>query len=260
MESSWDFPIHRFEHGELSEIKDPVITEMRVVLDVNDGALRFAMLCLPCDIEALAVGFLIGEGALARIEDLESVTYFPPEQTLYARGNFDEEVLSNMTLRWTWGTGCGGGGTSRDMESPGLAPIESQMTVSPEALIELSEVFYKKTGLWRRTGGAHACALTDGKDILLFAEDVGRHNAFDKIIGKAAMDGIDTSDKIVLTTGRLSGEIISKTVACRVPILASRSAVTSLAVKLSHKAGLTVVGFLRGKRFNVYNGDARITG
>ncbi len=89
--------------------------------------------------------------------------------------------------------------------------------------------------LWKRTGGVHACALADGERPIIVAEDVGRHNAFDKVIGRAFLEGIDTADKLMLTTGRLSGEMVSKAVAARLALLVGRGAVTALAVDLARR-------------------------
>ncbi len=258
MDLAGEYPIQRFESGELNSKMDPVITEARIELDVNDGQLRLAMLCLPQELEALAVGFLVAEGALRRREDLKVVEYQPKQNKVILKGDFDADVLESITLRWTWGTGCGGGGTSRDLNSSAYKSIDSGKAVTAVKLLALFEQFNHLPGLWRTTGGVHTCALADENRIIHFAEDVGRHNAFDKIIGKAFIDGTNLTDKLVITTGRLSAEIVSKAVACGLPILVSRSAVSSLAIKLAGRFGMTLVGFLRGKRLNVYTGFQRI--
>ena len=253
-----DCAIRQFRDGQWSAADDPVIREQRIELDVNDGQVRMAMLCLPRDLEALAAGFLLGEGALRSRNDLEGVEYLPQEQKLAVRGNFDAEALENINVRWTWGTGCGSGGTSRDVDRGPYAPVGEGPTVAPQRLIELAGWFAKRSELWRSTGGVHMCALADCEHLVAVAEDVGRHNAFDKVVGMAVLEGIDVSDKIVLTTGRLSGEIVSKAVACGITVLVSRSAVTSLAVALARRFGVTLVGFLRAGRMNVYTGFQRI--
>jgi len=217
------------------------------------------MLCLPRDLQALAVGFLMGEGALRDPGDLESVEVLADERKVVVRGDFDADALEGISLRWTWGTGCGGGGTSRDMDAPAFAQVPRGLTVTAGQLRKLAEDFHSRTTLWRQTGGVHACALAEPERILFLAEDVGRHNAFDKVVGLAALDGVGRSDKLAITTGRLSAEIVSKAVACGVPLLASRSAVTGLAIDLAKRFGLTLVGFLRGKRMNVYTGYQRVT-
>lgn len=258
MELIEEYPIRRIAADRSKAVADKVISEARVELDVNDGQVSLALLCLPQDLEALAVGFLLGEGALRRREDLTSVEVLPAEGRVCVRGDFDADAIEAIARRWTWGTGCGGGGTGRDLDAPAYGSVGQGPTVVPERLVELAREFRARATLWRQTGGVHACALADAEGIVAFAEDVGRHNAFDKIMGKALLEGIDIADKLVLATGRLSAEIVSKAVACGLPILVSRSAVTGLGVKLARRFGLTLVGFLRGRRLNVYTGYQRI--
>lgn len=259
MQPDKECPIRRFEDGVGRSAADRVIHEARIELNVNDGQLRLAMLCLPIDLEALAVGFLAGEGALKDPADLDRVQWLPESGQVLLDGDFDADVLENIRTRWAWGTGCGGGGTSRDMNAPARGTVGAGPAVTPDQLLTLAEQFRRKTTLWRQTGGVHACALAEATGIALFAEDIGRHNAFDKVNGRAFLDRVDLADKIMLATGRLTAEIVSKAVSCRVPMLVSRSAVTSLAVDLARRFGLTLVGFLRGRRMNVYTGYQRVT-
>jgi len=253
-----DCPIRRFEDGQPTSMVDKVITEARIELDLIAGKQSVGMLCLPCDLESLAVGFLIGEGALRQRSDLHEVRANIEKNKVFIRGDLDEDALEAMANRWTWGTGCGSGGTGRDLDSPAFGRVGQGLTVGPDKLIEMAKIFTSKADMWKSTGGLHACALADNEQILLFAEDVGRHNAFDKIMGRAFLDGIDVADKLVLMTGRLSAEIVSKAVACGLSMLVSRSAVTALGAKLAGRFGVTLVGFLRGKRLNVYTGFERV--
>jgi FdhD protein len=259
MDLTQEYPIRRFEAGQSKAVPDKVIAEARIELDINDGSHVLAILCLPQDLEALAAGFLLGEGILRRREDVTGLEVRAAEGRVLVRGRFDPDALDALSRRWTWGTGCGAGGTSRDLDTAVYAPVGPGKAVSPDRLLELWRGLEAKAGLWRQTGGVHACGLAGEEGILVFAEDVGRHNAFDKVMGRALLDGIDVSDKLVLTTGRLSAEIVSKAVACRLPMLATRSAVTSLAVKLARRFGVTLVGFLRGRRLNVYTGFERVS-
>ncbi|MCP4375722.1 MAG: formate dehydrogenase accessory sulfurtransferase FdhD [bacterium] len=253
-----DCPIRRFENGQPNAMVDKVITEARIAVDLNDGKHSLAMLCLPHNLESLAVGFLVGEGALRNRSELHDVRVNVENDKVFMHGDFDEDALEAMSNRWTWGTGCGSGGTGRDLDEPAFARVGQDLTVGPNKLIELTKTFTEKADMWKTTGGLHACALADTEKVLLFAEDVGRHNAFDKIMGRAFLDEIDVSDKMVLMTGRLSAEIVSKAVACGLSMLVSRSAVTALGAKLAGRFGMTLVGFLRGKRLNVYTGFDRI--
>lgn len=252
MDLSREHPIRRFEDGRFTSVADTVVNETRIELDVNDGQLRLAMLSLPRDLEALAVGFLISEGALRRVEDLSSVEFRPDERKVVVRGDLDAEALEALSRRWT------GGGRADDLDSPAYAPVGAGPRVEPQALLELLRRFHLKLELWRRTGGVHACALASATEILLLAEDVGRHNAFDKVIGLAAMHGVGVAENIVITTGRLSARVVSKAVVCGAAMLVSHCAVTGLAIELARRFGVTLVGFARGRRLNVYTGHERV--
>lgn len=251
-------PIRRFSSGRFASTADDVISETRIELDINDGQLTLAMLCLPQDLEAMAIGFLRGEGVLSKAAEVREIKVTQPENKVLVRGDFDAEALEAVRLRWTWATGCGAGGTGRDLSGEIYKPVGQGPVIHPDKLLGMMADFHHKTSLWRQTGGVHACALADTERIILFAEDVGRHNAFDKIMGMATMDNIPLEDKLALTTGRLSAEIVSKAVACRLSVLVSRGAVTDLAAELARRFGLTLVGFARGRRLNVYTGYQRI--
>ncbi len=258
MELIREYPIWRHDAAGAAPATDKVVAEARIELEVNDGQLRLAMLALPRELEALAVGFLLGEGALRDSADLSGVEVLEGGAKVAVRGDFDADVLEAIGRRWTWGSGCGRGGTSRDLDSSAYSRLPSGPQVPAETLTELMTRFQRAGELWRQTGGVHACALAGSEGIILLAEDVGRHNAFDKVVGGAVLAGIDLAGKFILATGRLSAEIVSKAVACRVPILVSRSAVTALGVELARRFGLTLAGFVRAGRMNVYCGFERI--
>jgi FdhD protein len=139
-------------------------------------------------------------------------------------------------------------------------PLDSTFALRASQLVGLASEFAKQGVLYRLTGGVHACGIADPGGVRLFAEDVGRHNAFDKVAGMALRAGLELSEKVALTTGRLSAEIVAKAIAHGVPILASSSAPTAMGVQWSRRFGLTLVGFLRGGRLNVYTGYQRVVG
>ncbi|MCK5427578.1 MAG: formate dehydrogenase accessory sulfurtransferase FdhD, partial [Thermodesulfovibrionia bacterium] len=118
--------------------------------------------------------------------------------------------------------------------------------------------FQKKSELFRSTGGVHSAALCDAHEMLVFAEDIGRHNAVDKVIGYAFLENIPMQNKILLLSGRLSSEIINKAVRAKVPLLISRAAPTDIAVETAKKYNLTLIGFLRGQKLNVYSNPQRL--
>ncbi|MDY6914220.1 MAG: formate dehydrogenase accessory sulfurtransferase FdhD [Planctomycetota bacterium] len=249
MEPSVKRTILRLEPGRSASLADEVVVEARIELDVNEGRGQLPLVCSPCDVEALAVGLLLSDGAIRHRQDLHAAEYFPAENKVAVLGDFDESVLKDMQLHRVQACGA----AAHTFTGSGLR-------LSPQQLLALAEQFDRRMDLWRRTGGVHACALAEADGIVLFAEDIGRHNAFDKVMGKAFLEGIDVADRLVLTTCRLSGTIVTKAVACGVCMLASGSAVTHLAVELAEKAGLTLVGFLRDGRMNVYADRRRIDG
>ena len=118
--------------------------------------------------------------------------------------------------------------------------------------------FQMKSELYKTTGGTHSAALSDGENILIFHEDIGRHNAVDKVIGDAFLQQIRLDDKILITSGRVSSEILLKVAKGGIPLLVAISAPTDMAVELANKLGITLIGFARGKRMNVYTHEERI--
>lgn len=120
-------------------------------------------------------------------------------------------------------------------------------------------LLYQEAEAYRAAGGIHASALSNGERLLVVAEDVGRHNTLDKIRGECTLKGIPTKERIILTTGRISSEMVSKAVGMETPILISRTSPTDLAVRLADSWGITLVGYARGKRINLYTHPARIT-
>jgi FdhD protein len=136
--------------------------------------------------------------------------------------------------------------------------VESPLVIDAKRLAALGREFGRRGALYRSTGGVHACGVASCGELELFAEDVGRHNAFDKIAGMALQTGTAIADRVVLTTGRLSAEIVSKAISHGVPLLASSSAPSAMGVQWARRFGVTLVGFLRGRRMNVYTGYQRV--
>jgi FdhD protein len=119
--------------------------------------------------------------------------------------------------------------------------------------------FQHRSQIYRTTGGVHSAVLCDTGNIIVFSEDIGRHNAVDKIFGECILNGITTDDRIIITSGRVSSEIVLKIARRNVPIIVSKSAPTDLGVRLADNLGVTLVGFVRGRRMNVYTHAGRIT-
>jgi FdhD protein len=140
--------------------------------------------------------------------------------------------------------------------------VQSEFTVDPEVLCALPGKLRAEQEVFGRTGGLHAAALFTGSgELIALREDIGRHNAVDKVVGWALLEGrLPLANCVLMVSGRGGFEIVQKAIAAGVPVLASVSAPSSLAVQLARELGLTLVGFLRGRRFVVYAGEARCVG
>ena len=254
-----EWPIRRYRRsGEPIALNDKVVREQRIELVLN-GTPLLALLALPRDVEALAVGFLVSEGLWRDRDRLPGVRFDAVTGQVRCVGQFDEDAVESIHRRWTFGTGCGGGGSARDASRlEDCRVLDHPLVIEVSRLARLGREFGRQGILYRITGGVHACGIAEPDRVLVSAEDVGRHNAFDKVAGMALLRGMDLSNKIALTTGRLSAEIVGKAIVHGLPILASSSAPTAMGVQWSRRFGLTLVGFLRGRRMNVYTGYQRL--
>jgi len=153
-------------------------------------------------------------------------------------------------------SGCIGGLTTARKKHSSV--ITDDFQIHGEDIKALFRLFNGKSELFRMTGCVHSAALCDNKTILAFAEDIGRHNAVDKVFGSCILKNIPFSKKILLVSGRISSEIVSKCIKWGVPVVASRTSATSLALELAEDGGVTVVGFVRANRMNIYTNGQRM--
>lgn len=234
-------------------VKAEIINEKVVSLFINGQELATIM-CTPCDQDALALGFLANECMIRSPEDVRAVHICPSGACVDVWLKSSDFKPPRRTILTS---GCGGGVTFDDL-SASQPPLESRFTITPERLWALMDVLYRQAHLYLRAGGVHASALSDGERLLITAEDVGRHNTLDKLRGKALAAGIDTRDRVILTTGRVSSEMINKARSMGVPVVCSRTSPTSLSVDLAADWNITLVGYLRRNSMNVYSHPERL--
>lgn len=257
MELIRNFSITRYQQGRLHEVDDVVITEFPLTLWVN-GHKFITLLCSPLALDYLAVGFLIAEGIITNKEDIISLDDNADRGVVEIELRQDVLVDSHFRNR-AMTTGCGKGSMLYDVvEAFQDRCVQSNMHISASRLLELMNSFNQSSALFLKTGGVHSACLSTPFDMVLFHEDVGRHNAMDKIIGEAVMRDIELTDKILLTSGRISSEMLLKAAKKEIPIIVSRSGPTDMALDLAQRLGITVVGFARGNRMNIYSGKGRI--
>ncbi|MGB2936677.1 MAG: formate dehydrogenase accessory sulfurtransferase FdhD [Phycisphaerae bacterium] len=227
---------------------DTVIVERAVELVLN-GRVLVRTSCLPDRLEDLALGFLCTEGLIAGPAAITECNVAPDGGRVEIRADVDPDRLVLFRERVAISSGCGSGASAA---AEALTPVASDARFSPEDLLAQMKDLLQASVLFRETGGVHAASLTDSQTLLVFAEDIGRHNAVDKAIGGALRQGVDLGSAALLTTGRASSDIVAKAVRAGLPAVVSRGAVTSRAIELARSADAAVVGFARGRRLNVY--------
>jgi FdhD protein len=246
--------------GKSQNMLDYVAEEMPLHLFVNT-AFWATILCSPTNIKELAVGHLLSEGILKSVEEIEEITIKESENSCYVKlkigVNTEDRVKLYRLHQRVITSACGSGSP---YQYKGKTPmVKSSLTVKAQVVFEsVNQLNFKAEG-FRQTGGLHVAALfhTEGSMIAL-AEDVGRHNAVDKVIGMAALRKVRFADCFLALSGRMSGDVAFKAAKVGLPLVASLSAALSSGISVAEEANLTLVGFVRGKRMNIYTFPDRI--
>lgn len=244
--------ILKLVNGKKSIEEDSIITEYPFTIFLN-GKEFITLLCTQSSLDYLVVGFLISEGLIDGKADIEKLEIDKVKGVAYVETVKKTNLMEKLYGKRTLTSGCGKGTVFYSVvDSFKSKSVDPNFKLDLDDLIELVRKFNRYSDMFLETGGVHSCALSDGKDILVFGDDIGRHNALDKIIGEAVIKDIDFSDKIVLTTGRISSEIMIKIAKRGIPAVVSKSAATELAIDIATDLGITVVGFARGLKMNLY--------
>ncbi len=250
--------IQRVTREDRQDIEDIVIKELPLTIILNNQEL-VTLLCSPVDLKFLAVGFLFSEGLLNSRDEIKKVIVDNRKGVVRVKTEGDEELDSELVFKRLITSGCGRGASldnAADLQT--LAKVESTNEISAPEVFALVKKFQQGSPVYRATGGVHSAALCDTQTILIFNEDIGRHNAIDKIFGKCLLEDVPTDGRIVVTSGRVSSEILLKVVKRSIPVIISVSAPTDVAVKLADSLGITLVGFVRGSRMNIYTHSWRV--
>jgi len=258
--------VTQWEEGKTSRVEDFLAAEEPLEMRAGRYSLGVT-LRTPGDDEELVAGFLFTEGILSRREHLVALrlpSNGDPERNL-VRVTLASKVrlkAGSAARRFSAGSACGvcGKASIEQVRRRGLRRPVDATQFDPEVLCQLPEKLRAAQAVFGRTGGLHAAALFNASgELLVLREDIGRHNAVDKVIGWAFLEGrLPLSGHVLLVSGRGGFEIVQKALAAGIPLLASVSAPSSLAVQLARELGLTLVGFLRGQRFVIYSEEDRI--
>lgn len=253
MDSVKSYEIMRFKKGEMNRETDIAIVEYPFTIFLNDEEF-ITLLCSPKSLDYLAVGFLNSEGIINSKDDIDKINIDEENGLAYVYTKNKNSLSQKLFGKRTITSGCGKGTVFYNViDSFKSKKIDNNMNLNPDEILNLIKEFNMKSQLFLDTGGVHSTALCDKEKIILFEEDIGRHNALDKILGKCLIDDINLSDKIVLSSGRISSEILIKIAKRKIPVIVSRSAPTNLAINIAKELNITLVGFARGEKMNIYS-------
>jgi len=246
--------VHRLQEGSWEQTEAEIIAEIPVSLTVN-GEVWLTFMCTPVHMEALAVGFLYNEGILEEMDEVASV------RVCEHGDNVDVWLThpADKPEKWRRTSGCTGGLTAVEAYLD-LRPAThtNGAVITPEQVSRHVEMLLEAQELYRKVGGVHTSALSDGEKVIVSAEDIGRHNTLDKIAGLCLMQDIHPKRRILVTTGRISSEMLQKAARIGASIVISRTAPSSLSVQMAQQLGVTLIGYARRDRFNVYAHAERI--
>lgn len=245
--------------GVLSAVEVPVVREIPVTLRLN-GRDIITLLASDDALDFLAAGFLKAEGFLSRREDILSIRVDPAGETVDVEATGVDPLAEKLLERRTVTSGCGKGTTfTHALDALQARPAPAGPQVSAGQIRQLMHGLLHGSELYREAGGVHSAALATTAAIVIFRDDIGRHNAVDKIHGECFLRDIPVADKILLSTGRISSEILVKAAKLGVAILVSRSSPTDLALELAARTGITVIGQVRGGGLTIYTGEERVS-
>jgi FdhD protein len=244
----------RYEFKKWESHDAETIVEAPVSLTVN-GEVWLTFMCTPVNLEAMSVGFLYNEGIIESMDEVADVRVCEHGDNVDIWLNRSVEQPQS----WRRTSGCTGGVTAVDA----LARVDvsfngDQPKFPPEAIGRLVEMLFASQELYRETGGVHTSALSDGEKVIFVAEDIGRHNTLDKIAGFCMINNIWPETRILITTGRISSEMLQKAARLSAPILISRTSPSSLSIEMAQRYGITLIGYARTHRFNVYSNPQRV--
>lgn len=246
-------PILKLRNSISHTATEPVIAEKAVTLTVN-GAEWLTFLCTPQRQDELAAGFLFTGrfvNSNAEISVLE----------VCGEGNRVDVWLSHPVQKpstWQLNSGCSGG-VSRGQPDIDMVTRDPSFSLSLAQIDNILAQFYSTQEIYRTSGGVHSSALFSGEKLITFAEDIGRHNTLDKIAGYLLLQGLTPPDRVLVTTGRVSLEMMLKAITLNVPFVISRTSPTSASIDLAIRAGITLIGYARKGEMNIYTFPDSIT-
>lgn len=253
------FPILKVTEQDKNATEDIVAKEFPLTIILNNQEL-VTLLCSPTDLKYLAIGFLFSEGLLNDKDEIKRITVDGRIGVARVETKNEMDIPDELLFKRLISSGCGRGASFYSATDTISQRVESQTKIMSDEVFSLVREFQGSSDVYLATHGVHSAALCDAKGILLFSEDIGRHNAIDKIFGECILGDISANDRIIVTSGRVSSEVIHKVAKRGVPIIISLSVPTDLGVKIADDLHITLIGFVRGKRMKIYAHAGRVAG
>jgi FdhD protein len=262
--------ITRIKKNQKSEEEDSILIESPIDIIVNSDSL-VNIICLPKDLKELSVGFLFSIGIINSIKDIKAININELEKAVFIElddsVNFEMKDLEINPVSRVVDTTCGISSPWRNIIKNSLEKYEVKESLKKRASFKItSDIIYSaikemqtKTKLFRETGGCHGAAIFDLEgNLISVKEDIGRHNAIDKVIGDLLLKEHNFQNLLLTSTGRLTGDSVLKAIRAQIPIVASLSAAIESGIRLAFAYGITLIGFVRGSRMNIYTHPYRI--
>jgi len=246
--------VQKVINKEIFHVKDKIITEYPLTIYVNKTYYS-TMMITPNNIEFLVLGYLHSEFLINNLSEIKNFKLDLENHRCDITLSHDIKNNNSQRLK-IMSTACGNTSLPNILDKD-LPKVIKKQTFNLNQILEEVAVFNKESLLFKETGGVHSVELIYGTNKILF-EDIGRHNAVDKVVGYLLKNKIISDDIFIITSGRISSDILLKIALVKISLIVSRSAPTSLAVKLADKLGITVIGFARGNKLNIYTHEDRI--
>ena len=253
--------VDQWEDGAISHAQDYLAVEEPLEIRIGNTPISVTMRTPGHDLE-LTAGFLFSEGIVSARAELSEIKSTNPNTVAAVIANGGISAV-DLQRNFFAASSCGicGKASIESIRVRGIKPVASAFQIEPDVLCSLPQRLRESQAVFGRTGGLHAAALFNAAgEMSVVREDIGRHNAVDKVIGWALLnDRIPLQDSVLMVSGRGGFEIAQKALVAGIPVLASVSAPSSLAVQIAREFGMTIVGFLRGRRFVAYSVPSRVT-
>lgn len=234
-------------------VEDTVISEYSLTIFIN-GEEIITLLCSPKSLKYLAIGFLYSEGLIKDYSEIDDIRIDEEWGRAYIGLKAQNVPGEKLQLKKTITSGGGKGTMLYDI--PGSLKLKQTAALLDISIYEIKKLmaeFSRSSELFYATGGVHVCAICDNSGIIYFEEDIGRHNALDKVLGRALTEDMNLGDKMILTSGRISSEMLAKAVKMGITVIVSRSAPTSSAVHMARELNVILIGFAREEKMNIYS-------